>query len=93
MAIDWLHLSVHLNCTGRVSVSADWQIIAGIGENGSIRLHHFPTGKLICVMNEHSADVNSIVFSQDGQFMISGSKDQTVKIWQQVSLPSQNREV
>ncbi len=85
-------LSVHLKRQWRVGISPDWQIIAGIGENGAIRLHHFSTGKLIGVLYEHSADVNSIVFSQDGRFFVSGSADKTIKIWQPVDLASQASE-
>ncbi|VXD10914.1 WD40 repeat domain-containing protein [Planktothrix paucivesiculata] len=37
--------------------------------------------------------VRAIVFSQDGKFIISGSEDNTIKIWQQVPLPSQTRAI
>ncbi len=73
-----------------VGISPDWQIIAGIGANGSLRLHHFPTGKLISIMHEHSDHITSIVFSQDGQFIVTGSYDKTIKIWQQVPLSKSN---
>ncbi|MBD1939302.1 NACHT domain-containing protein [Microcoleus sp. FACHB-68] len=81
-------LPVHFKRQWQVALSPDWQIIAGIGENGAMRLHHFPAGKLSCVLNEHSADVTSIAFSQDGQFIVSGSEDKTIKIWQRVPLPN-----
>jgi WD40 repeat protein len=29
----------------------------------------------------HSGDVNSVAYSPDGQYIVSGSDDSTVKIW------------
>ena len=32
--------------------------------------------------NGHLAEVNSVSFSSDGQFIASGSNDKTVKLWE-----------
>ncbi|WP_416235696.1 WD40 repeat domain-containing protein [Nodularia sp. UHCC 0506] len=39
------------------------------------------TGKLICTLSGHSHSVNSVAFSRDGQFLASGSWDNTIKLW------------
>ena len=33
-------------------------------------------------MKEHNSAIHSLAFSYDGQYLASGSDDQTVKIWQ-----------
>ena len=38
-------------------------------------------GKLIRTLEGHNDVVTSVEFSPDGQYIVSGSKDQTVKIW------------
>ncbi|MGB3652538.1 MAG: WD40 repeat domain-containing protein [Rivularia sp. (in: cyanobacteria)] len=37
--------------------------------------------KEICTLTGHSAKVNSLVFSPDGQTLYSGCDDNTIKIW------------
>lgn len=39
------------------------------------------TGKEILNMTGHTAPVNGIAFSPDGKLLVSGSQDQSVKIW------------
>jgi len=39
--------------------------------------------KLIRTLSGHSGAVTSVVFSPDGRTLISGSKDKTIKVWQQ----------
>ena len=31
--------------------------------------------------NAHSGDINSVAFSPDGTKIVSGSDDQTIKVW------------
>ena len=31
--------------------------------------------------NAHSGDINSVAFSPDGKTILSGSDDQTLKVW------------
>ena len=39
------------------------------------------TGKLILKLQGHTALINSIVFSPDGQTIASSSEDETIKFW------------
>ncbi|MDE5097706.1 MAG: hypothetical protein O4861_04905, partial [Trichodesmium sp. St16_bin4-tuft] len=47
-----------------------------------INLWDAVTGELLETLNGHSSDVFSVVFSQDGRSLASGSNDKTIKIWQ-----------
>ncbi|CAA6819509.1 MAG: High-affnity carbon uptake protein Hat/HatR [uncultured Sulfurovum sp.] len=48
---------------------------------GSIRIYHYPTGKLLNVLKSHTDVVRDLAFSPDGRYLISGSADKTAKIW------------
>ncbi len=39
------------------------------------------TKQEICTLRGHHGDVNSLVFSPDGQTLYSGSNDKTIKVW------------
>jgi WD40 repeat protein len=41
--------------------------------------------------NAHSNWVRSVVFSPDGTKIVSGSDDQTIKVWDSGALRAQNR--
>ena len=47
------------------------------------RIHQYDahTGEEIRVLEGHSLDVVSLVFSKDGNSLVSGSNDQTIRIW------------
>ena len=32
-------------------------------------------------LDGHNSDVNSVAFSRDGRFLVSGSEDRTIKVW------------
>ena len=59
--------------------------ILGSGNDGSragaIRIYNYHSGKLIKVLKSHTNTVNDLSFSPDGKFLISGSADKSVKIW------------
>ena len=40
-----------------------------------------PRGVLVATLSEHSASVNSLAVSRDNVFLVSGSDDGTVKVW------------
>jgi WD40 repeat protein len=62
-----------------VACSPDAEHIGGGGN--AIEVWHTDSGNLVSTLRGHTLCVNSIVFSHDGQQVISGSEDGTVKIW------------
>ena len=59
-----------------------WEGTIAVGLRSSdITIHNMATGSQIAILSGHGADVNSVVFSLDGTFLVSGSDDETVKLW------------
>ncbi|HEX3654481.1 MAG TPA: TIR domain-containing protein [Pirellulales bacterium] len=74
----------HRTMVHRVAYSPDGSKIASCSGNVSgWRLHvsHAGTGQLLAEMKGHSASVDDAGFSPDGSQVISGSWDETVRIW------------
>ncbi len=64
------------------AISPDGQILAsGCDSDKTIKLWNLATGKLLQTLSGHSKGVTSVVFSPDGQTLISGSYDKTVRVW------------
>ena len=42
-------------------------------------------------INAHSGDVNTVAFSPDGTKIVSGSDDETIKVWYSGAPRGQNR--
>jgi len=47
----------------------------------TIKIWEINTGREICTLSGHSNYVRSVAFSPDGQTLVSGSDDDTIKIW------------
>ena len=67
-------------CILCVACSPDAKYIAG-GAGNVIEIWNRRPGELVSTLRGHDRQVNSIVFSRDGQQLISGSDDGTIKIW------------
>lgn len=63
-----------------VAFSPDGKAVASAGRDQSILVHNLSTGVLLDTLVGHSGDVRGIAYSPDGR-LISGSRDQTVMIW------------
>jgi WD40 repeat protein len=46
-----------------------------------VKLWDFSTGDLIKTFEGHRKEVNSVAFSSNNEFIVSGSSDKTIKIW------------
>ena len=55
-------------------------LIASAGGNNTVKLWDLTEG-VVTTLGSHSHKVNSIAFSPDGQKLVSGSDDFTIKIW------------
>jgi WD40 repeat protein len=51
-------------------------------QKGQIDIWQVETGTLLETIAAHSQDVLSVVFSDDGQQLLTGSYDRTVKLWE-----------
>ena len=61
---------------------ACWKDIIAVGlESGDIIILDGITGTQSAVFSGHTDEVNSVVFSSDGILLVSGSDDETVKLW------------
>ena len=63
-------------------------LVASAGESGVIKLWHLQNNT-VTTLRGHTAQVNAIAFSPNGQLLASGSDDHVVKVWN----VSQGREI
>lgn len=65
--------------------SSDNPDVLGACASGSddqtVRLWNLKTGECLHVMGKHNSWIASVVFSPDGQILLSGSFDRTIKLW------------
>jgi len=67
--------------TSSLSISPKGNMFATLGGQNSIQLRRLPDGELIKNLEGHSIFVNAVKFSSDGKFLISGSSDDSVILW------------
>src|SRR6476646_132536 len=58
-----------------------WRIIASILLTFSAQAFSQGRPDILWAKGGHSASINSVTYSPDGQLLVSGSSDRTIKIW------------
>lgn len=74
-------LTGHTSLVNSVAFSADYSTLASGGEDKTIRLWNLDSKTLIRTLNGHVEPVGSVTFGS-AAMLVSGSADQTAKIWQ-----------
>ncbi len=74
--------------TGLTFSSDGLWIVAGCGK--SVQVLNAESGDPLRVLHGHEADVWSVEFSRDGGWIVSGSEDRTVRIWD-IRVPDEPR--
>jgi RNA polymerase sigma factor (sigma-70 family) len=62
-------------------LSPDESLLAGIDQDGTIRLHDAKTGREVRVLRGHSAWLRYALFSADSRRLFSASGDGTIRVW------------
>lgn len=64
-----------------ITFAPDGRTMACTGEGSQIRVFEVETAKCITVLTDHKERVESMSISPDGQTLVSGACDRTVRLW------------
>ncbi|WP_407882752.1 WD40 repeat domain-containing protein, partial [Scytonema sp. NUACC26] len=71
----------HTAAVRAIAISQDGITLASGGDDGTVKLWNFQTGRLLSSLSGHSTGVKSIAISPNGRTVVSGGVDGTVKLW------------
>jgi WD40 repeat protein len=69
--------SVAFSPDGKILAAGDSEFMKA----SDIRLYDVRTGEIKSTLTGHSDSVSSVAFSADGQWVMSGSDDKTIRLW------------
>jgi WD40 repeat protein len=64
-----------------ISYHPNGQVIANANADKTIKIFDLDTGELLKTLTGHRSEVNALAYSPDGKYLISGSRDTSVKRW------------
>jgi WD40 repeat protein/tRNA A-37 threonylcarbamoyl transferase component Bud32 len=77
-----LNLEGHSSGITALSFSSDGlPLLASGSSDGAINIWHLGRTQLVNILVDHNQRINALSFSPNGQILVSGSGDQTLKIW------------
>jgi WD40 repeat protein len=72
---------IHQGWVSAVAFSPDSQLVATVGEDGTVQLRRIPEGKVDKVLTGHQGMAHAVAFSANGQLIASSGRDKTIRIW------------
>jgi WD40 repeat protein/predicted Ser/Thr protein kinase len=72
-------LNAHASWVRSVAIAPDGQALATSGD--AIKIWNLNTGELTATLRGHGKYVSAIAVSADGKTLVSGSPDETIKVW------------
>ncbi len=84
-------------CSIAICPNTNILALCGIGSTGckssikTIHVFDFVNGKLLTKLNGHEGLVSSLFFTKDGKYLVSGSDDNNIKIWNIKTILNKNK--